>query len=165
MAKTFHNMQYPGANSDDDDQIRNQLSALPERHLAFQLVMAYFDKVNPQFPILYRGDFMKVFNRVYAKKFGDANLQDFYFFYIVLAIGAGHAFTPGDEVETSRTSTGDSPDTTASKSLKHPEDYYRRAALCFEKTISADNNSLKVLQALLLFSNFALLRSVSPGIW
>jgi hypothetical protein len=174
MSKAFQTMQAHGVCENDDEYVRAQLKPLPERQLAFQLVMAYFDRVNPQFPILYREEFMKVFNRIYAKHSNDTSQRDFYFFYMVLAIGAGHAFSPGEEIETTR--PGHDEDATGEnavgKSLKNPEDYYNRAALCFEQSISADissdeqnDNSLKALQAILLMSNFALLRPISPGIW
>ena len=93
---------------------------------------------------------------------------------MVLALGAGHAFTPGEEIETARPGHDEdaSGENAVGKSLKNPEDYYDRAALCFEQSISVDissddqnDNSLKALQAILLMANFALLRPISPGLW
>ena len=38
----------------------------PDRELGSRLVELYFEHANPQIPILHRGEFMDMFNRVYA---------------------------------------------------------------------------------------------------
>lgn len=155
----------------------------PDKKLGLSLVELYFEHANPQIPILHRGEFMTLFDRAYASKDRRRSSRELYMLNIVFAIGAGII------LDTSR--TGQSPDSTASTTLKpdpvspdahkqkfsqqkQPEEYHASAMMHLESCLGSGPSSdrpegfgggLEELQAVLLLAGFALLRPVAPGLW
>jgi len=64
-------------------------AAFPERHIGLRLVELYFEYANPQIPILHRGEFMSLFERVYATDAKKRGPRELYMLNIVFAIGSG----------------------------------------------------------------------------
>ena len=67
-------------------------AVFPDRELASRLVGLYFEHANPQIPILHRGEFMEMFNRVYSIDEELRSARELYILNIVFAIGAGIIF-------------------------------------------------------------------------
>ena len=143
-----------------------QKAPFPDRSLGEKLSNLYFEHANPQAPILHRGEFLKMFDRVFDS--GEPTSRELYQLNIVFAIGAGIIFGSSD-------SEPDEHPGRASKrprlsGVQHQPEAYHSAAvehlgalLGSEGDTGAD--SLEVLQAVLLLANFALLRPIHPGLW
>ena len=141
MSTVFNALSPDSEKTADSDP----MSALPSRALGTQLVEAYFERVNPQLPIVSRVDFLRIFDAAYAGEV--LSPQDWYYMYMVFAIGQGHGFIDGDD---------------ADKDLSH--EYYTVAAANFDACINSPDK-LEVLRAVLLLCSYALLRPVGPGVW
>ncbi len=163
-----------------------QPAPFPNKEVAMRLVNFYFEHANPQVPILHRGEFMKMFNAVYADEKPTRTARQSYMLNIVFAIGAGiYLGETGTEPENaSGNQSGDSspeakrkPQTPTKKGVgeqAQPEEYHASAIVhleaCLQSTIPVDRpdgfgGGLEELQAVLLLAAFALLRPVAPGLW
>lgn len=165
----------------------------PDRELASRLVGLYFEHANPQIPILHRGEFMEMFNRVYSISEEERSSRELYILNIVFAIGAGIIFDtkaksasnspeaephPADDREEEKgdrkSENGKRKRQKLSSIQFQPEEYHASAIVHLEKFLSWSPNTdrhdglgggLEELQAVLLLAGFALLRPVSPGLW
>ncbi|KAF2247929.1 hypothetical protein BU26DRAFT_519724 [Trematosphaeria pertusa] len=158
----------------------------PDRELGGRLVELYFEHANPQIPILHRGEFMEMFERVYTSGERHRTSRESYMLNIVFAIGAGIIMGSSDSGDSP---TSDHPNTSPMKSRPsppsskkrrlagqqhQPEEYHASAIVHLENflgsTPAADRpdgfgGGLEELQAVLLLAGFALLRPVAPGLW
>jgi hypothetical protein len=163
-----------------------QQAPFPERELGARLVDLYFEHANPQIPILHRGEFMELFERVYASGGGQRTSRESYMLNIVFAIGAGIIMGSSD--------SGDSPASDGPRSptkfkpmsppsnkkrrlagqQHQPEEYHASAITHLENFLGSTpaaerpdgfGGGLEELQAVLLLAGFALLRPVAPGLW
>ncbi|KAL1961966.1 hypothetical protein VTN77DRAFT_701 [Rasamsonia byssochlamydoides] len=151
----------------------------PDRELGERLVELYFEHANPQMPILHRGDFMELFDRIYTTDEANRAPRDLYLLNIVFAIGAGIIFEGKGSVqdEKERRTRESSPSPPSSKKRKRsshqyqPEEYHASAVVHLEAFLGSAPSSegfgggLEELQAVLLLASFALLRPVAPGLW
>ncbi|KAF2465581.1 uncharacterized protein BDR25DRAFT_306675 [Lindgomyces ingoldianus] len=157
----------------------------PDRELASRLVELYFEHANPQIPILHRGEFMEMFERVFAAGERNRTSRESYMLNIVFAIGAGIIMgssdtgdSPTSDNSGSPTKTRPSPPSNKKRRLAgqqhQPEEYHASAIVHLENflgsTPAADRpdgfgGGLEELQAVLLLAGFALLRPVAPGLW
>jgi hypothetical protein len=155
----------------------------PDRELGLRLVELYFEHANPQVPILHRGEFMQMFERVY--KSGDQRTsRESYMLNIVFAIGAGIIMGSSDAPEAtsdgahSPTNAGQSSPSSKRRRLAgqqhQPEEYHASAIVHLENFLGSSpaadrpdgfGGGLEELQAVLLLAGFALLRPVAPGLW
>ncbi|QKX61841.1 uncharacterized protein TRUGW13939_08997 [Talaromyces rugulosus] len=154
-------------------------AAFPERELADKLVGLYFEHANPQMPILHRGEFMELLDRVYTTEELARSPRDLYLVSIVFAIGAGIIFEGrrSAEDENDMNNQGAASPTRSSKKQKlsgfqfQPEEYHASAVVHLEHFLSSSHltdaygGGLDELQAVLLLASFALLRPVAPGLW
>ncbi|KAB8349617.1 hypothetical protein FH972_023637 [Carpinus fangiana] len=151
-----------------------QEASFPDRELGLKLVNLYFEHANPQIPILHRGEFMTLFDRVYTPDHKRTSRES-YLLNIVFAIGAGIILTSSDRrkdsdsTENSAESVGDS--ATQNKQYQ-PEEYHASAIVHLEGFLGSTQGGdrgfgggLEELQAVLLLAGFALLRPVAPGLW
>ena len=157
----------------------------PDRELGSRLVELYFEHANPQIPILHRGEFMDMFNRVYANGEGHRTSRESYMLNIVFAIGAGIILGSSD-ADDSPTSDGSVSPNASRASPPHakkrrlagqqhqPEEYHASAIVHLENFLGSSpaadrpdgfGGGLEELQAVLLLAGFALLRPVAPGLW
>ncbi|OJD23825.1 hypothetical protein ACJ73_04822 [Blastomyces percursus] len=152
----------------------------PDQAVAERLVNLYFEHANPQIPILHRGEFMEVFQRLYSTDQGRRSSRDLYLLNVVCAIGAGIIFNTksdvrvhDDEPQQSHKRSPTSPSHKRQKlSLQNyqPEEYHASAVVDLETFLGSSQHSdgfggLEELQAVLLLASFALLRPVAPGLW
>ncbi|KAJ4295499.1 hypothetical protein N0V90_007512 [Kalmusia sp. IMI 367209] len=157
----------------------------PERELGARLVELYFEHANPQIPILHRGEFMEMFDRVYTSGERHRTSRESYMLNIVFAIGAGIIMgssdasdSPASDSARSPTKSKPSPPSNKKRRLAghqhQPEEYHASAIIHLENflgsTPAADRpdgfgGGLEELQAVLLLAGFALLRPVAPGLW
>ena len=136
----------------------------PSEELGRKLVNLFFEISNPQIPILHRGEFMEVFERVYSTKPADRLPRELYLVNIVFAIGSGVIMDDGAKMEGHGARHAADGDHTASAQAE-PEEYHASAIVHLESCLSNSGGGLEVLQAVLLLANFALLRPVPPGLW
>ena len=151
----------------------------PDMQLGRKLVDLYFEHTNPQIPILHRGEFMALFERVYTKSAKERTPRELYLLNIVFAIGSGiimdssgtdnAAYNGQDETmeESPRTKR-----TKLSGSQQcQPEEYHSSAIVHLESFLGTSaateghGGGLEELQAVLLLAGLALLRPVAPGLW
>ncbi|CAZ83072.1 unnamed protein product [Tuber melanosporum] len=166
----------------------------PSRTLAERLVNLYFEYANPQIPILHRGEFAGVIDKIYgseeevdftANGVNGSSLggthKEKYLLNIVCAIGAGIFLTGpndgDDEGHDRHEAAGENPDGSPKikveggrkpkRSFKQlePESYHATAMVHLEAFLSQSKGGLEELQAVLLLAGYALLRPVSPGLW
>lgn len=154
----------------------------PERELGLKLVNLYFEHTNPQLPILHRGEFMLLFDRVYSSADYRKTPREAYLLNIVFAIGAGIILDSSGKDSRSFAKGGKtSHDTEASQKKSrfsnqqaHPEEYHASAIIHLESFLGSSSSlditdspggGLEELQAVLLLAGFALLRPVAPGLW
>jgi hypothetical protein len=162
-----------------------QQAPFPDRELGSRLVDLYFEHANPQIPILHRGEFMAMFERVYAAGQGHRTSRESYMLNIVFAIGAGIIMgssdsgdSPASDSATSPVKSNPSYPTKKKRRLAgqqhQAEEYHASAIVHLENflgsTPAADRpdgfgGGLEELQAVLLLAGFALLRPVAPGLW
>lgn len=149
----------------------------PDRELGGRLASLYFEHANPQMPILHRGEFMSLFDRVYAMDEKKRTLRDLYLLNIVFAIGAGIIMDASAKRMSSDANdpANDDPDAPKTKRQKMssqkcpPEEYHAAAMVQFEALHGTPSEGfgggMEELQAMLLMAGFALLRPVAPGLW
>jgi len=158
-------------------------ASFPDRELALRLVELYFEHANPQIPVLHRGEFMSMFERIYASEERHRTPRESYLLNIVFAMGSGIIMGSSDSEDTSE---GDSPPKRAplsppnqkkrriSSHQCHPEEYHASAIVHLESFLGSSpaadrpdgfGGGLEELQAVLLLAGFALLRPVAPGLW
>jgi hypothetical protein len=157
----------------------------PDRELGARLVELYFEHANPQIPILHRGEFMAMFDRVYANGERHRTSRESYMLNIVFAIGAGIILGSSDAEDSPTSDHGRSPTKSRSSppsSKKRrlaghqcqPEEYHASAIVHLENFLGSSpaadrpdgfGGGLEELQAVLLLAGFALLRPVAPGLW
>ncbi len=156
----------------------------PDRELGSRLVELYFEHANPQIPILHRGEFMDMFERVYASGERNRTSRESYMLNIVFAIGAGiilgSSDTDGSPTpdNASPTKMRSSPPSNKRRRLAghqhQPEEYHASAIVHLENFLGSSpaadrpdgfGGGLEELQAVLLLAGFALLRPVAPGLW
>ncbi|EGE79996.1 purine utilization positive regulator [Blastomyces dermatitidis ATCC 18188] len=152
----------------------------PDQAVAERLVNLYFEHANPQIPILHRGEFMEVFQRLYSTDQGRRSSRDLYLLNVVCAIGAGIIFNTKSDVrvheDEPQQSHKRSPTSPSHKRQKlsfqnyQPEEYHASAVVDLETFLGSSQHSdgfggLEELQAVLLLASFALLRPVAPGLW
>ena len=162
-----------------------QQAPFPDRELGARLAELYFEHANPQIPILHRGEFMGMFERVYTAGQGQRTSRESYMLNIVFAIGAGIIMgssdsgdSPTSDSAMSPIKSRQSPPTKKKRRLAgqqhQPEEYHASAIVHLENflgsTPAADRpdgfgGGLEELQAVLLLASFALLRPVAPGLW
>lgn len=156
----------------------------PDRELGTRLVELYFEHANPQVPILHRGEFMEMFDRVYTSGERHRTSRESYMLNIVFAIGAGIIMGSSDSTDptsdnpTSPTNPTMSPPSSKKRRLAgqqhQPEEYHASAIVHLETFLGSSpaadrpdgfGGGLEELQAVLLLAGFALLRPVAPGLW
>lgn len=157
----------------------------PDRELGTRLMELYFEHANPQIPILHRGEFMEMFDRVYTSGERHRTSRESYMLNIVFAIGSGIIMgssdsgdSPTSDSARSPTRSRASPPSNKKRKLAgqqhQPEEYHASAIVHLEtflgSTPAADRpdgfgGGLEELQAVLLLAGFALLRPVAPGLW
>jgi hypothetical protein len=157
----------------------------PNRELGARLVELYFEHANPQIPILHRGEFMDMFDRVYTNGERHRTSRESYMLNIVYAMGAGIILGSSDAEDSPTSDRAPSPvkfrsSPPSSKRRRlaghqhQPEEYHASAIVHLENflgsTPAADRpdgfgGGLEELQAVLLLAGFALLRPVAPGLW
>ncbi|EAT86357.2 hypothetical protein SNOG_06526 [Parastagonospora nodorum SN15] len=157
----------------------------PDRELGSRLVELYFEHANPQIPILHRGEFMEMFERVYASGERHRTSRESYMLNIVFAIGAGIILGSSDAEDSPTSDAGRSPTKSRSSPPSHkkrrlagqqhqPEEYHASAIVHLENFLGSSpaadrpdgfGGGLEELQAVLLLAGFALLRPVAPGLW
>lgn len=196
----------PAQDSDEDTQMGGSFFGLhskptitpapfPSRTLAERLVNLYFEYANPQIPILHRGEFAGVIDKIYANEdnftgsvqpggLGGGH-KERYLLNIVCAIGAGIFLSGPDDREDGEEDDDEeledegeggapySPKLKAESGRKpkrnsrqfEPESYHATAMIHLEAFLSQSKGGLEELQAVLLLAGYALLRPVSPGLW
>jgi hypothetical protein len=153
-------------------------ATFPDRHVGKRLVELYFEHSNPQIPTLHRGEFMALFDKVYATEEKKRTSRELYMLNIVFATGAGVILESSgneqDGVSSAEIQSG--PDRKRQK-LSHeqcrPEEYHASAIVHLESFLESSSSAsaegigsgLEELQAVLLLAGFALLRPVAPGLW
>jgi hypothetical protein len=157
----------------------------PNRELGSRLANLYFEHANPQIPILHRGEFMSLCDRVYSSDEKLRTPRELYMLNIVFAIGAGIFLGETDSDDISSNSHKNSPrlhrspPPTAkrirlSSQQYQPEEYHASAIVHLESFLGSSpaadrpdgfGGGLEELQAVLLLAGFALLRPVAPGLW
>jgi len=159
-----------------------QQAPFPDRELGARLAELYFEHANPQIPILHRGEFMGMFERVYTAGQGLRTSRESYMLNIVFAIGAGIIMGSSDSGDSPSSDSARSPIRSTPMKKKRrlagqqhqPEEYHASAIVHLENflgsTPAADRpdgfgGGLEELQAVLLLASFALLRPVAPGLW
>ncbi|KAK8159962.1 fungal-specific transcription factor domain-containing protein [Phyllosticta citribraziliensis] len=152
----------------------------PERELACRLVELYFEHANPQVPILHRGEYMAMFDRVLATDPKERTSRELYMLNIVFAIGAGIILDSSDSHDRKKSSkeNPESPPPGKRRRLssiqQQPEEYHASAIVHLESFLGSSpavdrpdgfGGGLEELQAVLLLAGFALLRPIAPGLW
>ncbi|KAH7396773.1 fungal-specific transcription factor domain-containing protein [Phaeosphaeria sp. MPI-PUGE-AT-0046c] len=157
----------------------------PDRELGLRLVNLYFEHANPQIPILHRGEFMDMVERVYASGERHRTSRESYMLNIVFAIGAGIILGSSDAEDSPASDHGRSPTKSRSSPPSNkkrrlaghqhqPEEYHASAIVHLENFLGSSpaadrpdgfGGGLEELQAVLLLAGFALLRPVAPGLW
>ncbi|PGH28119.1 hypothetical protein AJ80_00009 [Polytolypa hystricis UAMH7299] len=149
----------------------------PEKGVARSLVDLFFEHANPQIPILHRGDFLELFERVYSVEPEKRSARDLYMLNIVCAIGGSIIFDGSDDVTMQDHESKGVPVSPSHKRQKvygqkhQPEEYHASAVVhlgtLFGSSPAGEGSigGLEELQAVLLLANFALLRPVAPGLW
>lgn len=153
-------------------------ATFPDRELAERLVELYFEHANPQMPILHRGEFMELFDRIYSTEAKSRSFRDLYIVNIVFAIGAGIIYDgrglPQDEEHRMNRDGSPSAPPKRQKLSSHqyqPEEYHASAVAHLEALLGSSSSGdgfgggLEELQAVLLLAGLALLRPVPPGLW
>ncbi|EME46127.1 transcription factor domain-containing protein [Dothistroma septosporum NZE10] len=147
----------------------------PERELGSRLAELYFEHANPQIPVLHRGEFMSLFDRVYATDAKKRTSRELYMLNIVFAIGSGIIMDSAgtDQPENSRDDS-EPPSTKRQRLASHqhqPEEYHASAIVHLESFLGSSpaaegvGGGLEELQAVILLAGLALLRPVAPGLW
>ncbi|TKA83222.1 hypothetical protein B0A55_00649 [Friedmanniomyces simplex] len=147
----------------------------PDSQVGQRLVELYFEHANPQIPILHRGEFMKLVQRVYATDAKKRGPRELYLLNIVFAIGSGII------MDSSNVAPESTPDEAAAAPNRkrqrlasqqyQPEEYHSAAIVHLESFLGSPpaaegvSGGLEELQAVLLLAGLGLLRPVAPGLW
>jgi hypothetical protein len=151
----------------------------PDKELGASLTELYFEHANPQIPILHRGEYMTLFERVYATDPKKRTARELYMLNMVFAIGSGIIV---DSSKIDRTMSPPKPSATEFKQpdkkrqrlagkQHQPEEYHSSAIIHLESFLGSApategvGGGLEELQAVLLLAALALLRPVAPGLW
>ena len=153
----------------------------PDRELGARLANLYFEHANPQIPILHRGEFMALFDRIYSTEEKRRGYREQYMLYIVFAIGAGTLLgAPDSDDDEADDDIKMEPPSPKPKRMKlssqqyQAEEYHAAAMVHLGYFLSSSpasdrpegfGGSLEELQAVLLLAGFALLRPIAPGLW
>lgn len=150
----------------------------PDRDLGVRLTELYFEHANPQIPVLHRGEFMSLFERVYATDPQKRTSRELYMLNIVFAIGSGIIVDPATfELSGAAGSSAGGAEQPGKKrqrlaSHQHqPEEYHSSAIVHLESFLGSSpaaegvGGGMEELQAVLLLAGLALLRPVAPGLW
>ncbi|SMQ45305.1 unnamed protein product [Zymoseptoria tritici ST99CH_3D7] len=151
----------------------------PEKDLGSSLTELYFEHANPQIPILHRGEYMALFDRVYSTDPKKRTSRELYMLNMVFAIGSGIILdypSVDKTMSPPKASAADSrpPDKKRQRlaGQKHsPEEYHSAAIIHLDSFLGAApatqgvGGGLEELQAVLLLAALALLRPVAPGLW
>lgn len=150
----------------------------PGRTIGMKLVDLYFEHANPQIPVLHRGEFMALVDRVYATEPKKRTPRELYLLNIVFAIGSGIIM---DSADTAKSDVSE--DTVMDQDFQtkkrqrlsveqgQPEEYHSSAVVHLESFLGSSPaaeggaGGLEELQAVLLLAGLALLRPVPPGLW
>lgn len=147
----------------------------PEKDVGKRLVDLYFEYANPQIPILHRGEFMALFERVYNVESKKRTPRELYLLNIVFAIGSGIIMDSSNAERSER--ENDDPGQPKKKRAKladhqsQPEEYHAGAVVHLDSflgsspTAEGGGGGLEELQAVCLLAGLALLRPVAPGLW
>ena len=151
----------------------------PEKELALRLVELYLEHANPQIPILHRGEFIALFERVYATDAKKRTSRELYILNMVFAIGSGiimdssnveqtvSAMEPASDISEPPTKKRQK----VASQQRQPEEYHSSAIVHLESFLGSSpategyGGGLEELQAVLLLAGLALLRPVAPGLW
>ena len=150
----------------------------PDKIIGQRLAELYFEHANPQIPVLHRGEFMAMFERVYATDAKKRTARELYLLNIVFAIGSGiimDSASTGQSMEATESAMDIEPPTKKRQRLTNsqhqPEEYHSSAVVHLESFLSSSptaeggGGGLEELQAVLLLAGLALLRPVAPGLW
>lgn len=147
----------------------------PDKDVGARLVGLYFEHANPQIPILHRGEFMSLFERVYSAEPKKRTPRELYLLNIVFAIGSGIIMDSTNAERAEQTGgEGGQPKKKRAKLADHqhqPEEYHAGAVVHLESflgcppTAEGGGGGLEELQAVCLLAGLALLRPVAPGLW
>ncbi|KAK4552032.1 hypothetical protein LTR86_010709 [Recurvomyces mirabilis] len=152
----------------------------PEKHIGLRLVELYFEHANPQIPVLHRGEFNILVERVYAAEPKRRRPRELYLLNIVFAIGAGiimghtdteHASAPADSSKDDQNALPNRKRQRVASQQHQPEEYHSAAIVHLDSFLGSSpaaegaSAGLEELQAVLLLAGLALLRPVAPGLW
>ncbi|GAB7349354.1 hypothetical protein MBLNU459_g8484t3 [Dothideomycetes sp. NU459] len=156
-------------------------ASFPDKEIGQRLVELYFEHSNPQIPTLHRGEYMALFDRVYATPEKARTPRELYMLNIIFAIGSGIIMdTSGaekgnnsgsEDLSTNEAKGGPRKRQKLSSEQCQPEDYHASAIMHLESFLGSSpategfGGGLEELQAVLLLAGFALLRPVAPGLW
>lgn len=152
-------------------------AVFPDKDIGRRLVELYFEHSNPQIPILHRGEFIALFDKVYATEEKKRTPRELYMLNIVFATGAGVILEASDknndgEAEVDHKSGPSRKRQKLSSEQSRPEEYHASAIVHLESFLGSSStvsegigSGLEELQAVLLLAGFALLRPVAPGLW
>ncbi|KAI0471736.1 hypothetical protein GGR56DRAFT_655325 [Xylariaceae sp. FL0804] len=136
----------------------------PEQDVGLRLCELYFEHANPQIPILHRGDFMALVERVYATDARKRRPREVYLLNIVFAIGSGiimdsSAEHTGSDAALDETNTQPNRKRQRLASQQHqPEEYHSAAIVHLDGFMGATAateaavGGLKELQAVLMLA-------------
>ncbi|KAK0247327.1 hypothetical protein LTS09_017516 [Friedmanniomyces endolithicus] len=152
----------------------------PDSQLGQRLADLYFEHANPQIPILHRGEFTKLLERVYATDVKKRTPRELYLLNVVFAIGSGIIMDSSPAERPSMAAVSVSDDANAAPNRKRqrlasqqyqPEEYHSAAIVHLDSFLGSppaaegSSGGLEELQAVLLLAGLALLRPVAPGLW
>ena len=80
-------------------------AAFPDRALGLKLVNLYFEHSNPQIPILHRGEFMDLFNRVYSSDHSHRAPRELYMLTLSLQLVLASSGGPPIQIQHARRKT------------------------------------------------------------
>ena len=150
----------------------------PEKELGQRLVELYFEHANPQIPVLHRGEFTSLFDRVYSTEPKKRTARELYLLNIVFAMGSG-IIMDSSKFDHDGDGGDSAMDTEPPTKKRHrmagqqrqPEEYHSSAVVHLESFLGSSPaaeggaGGLEELQAVLLLAGLALLRPVAPGLW
>jgi hypothetical protein len=150
----------------------------PSRDVGHRLVELYFEYANPQIPILHRGEFERLVQRVYSIDAKNRTPRELYLLNIVFAIGSGiiiDSWGSNNEFAAADAEMDVKPPQQKRQKLDkqqyQPEEYHSSAVVHLESFLGSSpaaeggKGGLEELQAVLLLASLALLRPVAPGLW
>ena len=154
-------------------------ASFPDKATGVRLVDLYFEHANPQIPILHRGEFEMLVERVYATDAKKRTHRELYLVNMVFAIGSGIFMTaPQSEAPQAAADSGrdqsEAPNRKRQRltsSESQPEEFHSAAISHLDSFLGSaaamdgGGGGLEELQAVLLLAGLALLRPVAPGLW